>query len=314
MKEIGGYFELELRKGNEYHADAIALNTGRNALELILITKKYTKVYIPYFTCDVILEPFVKHQIAYEFYSINEAFEPVIDYAKIKQNEGFLYTNYFGLKDEFIKKLATYCSNLIIDNSQSFFSKPINGVPTFYSCRKFFGVPDGAYVYLNGVSFEKLKTDHSESRFDHLLKRIDFNANKGYINFIENENSLAGQPILQMSNLTKSLLKNIDYETIKENRKVNFYFLQSYLSSKNMLQFEIDDYTVPFTYPFFLGQSNLKQKLIENKVYLPTFWPNVFEWCSKTTIEYKYSKYILHLPIDQRYSLNDMLTLKQLLR
>jgi hypothetical protein len=33
MQPIGGYFELELRKGKEYHTDAIRLNTGRNALE-----------------------------------------------------------------------------------------------------------------------------------------------------------------------------------------------------------------------------------------------------------------------------------------
>src|ERR1035437_8269341 len=102
MKEIGGYYELELRKGEEYHSSDIALNTGRNALELILITKKFTKGYIPYFTCDVILEPFEKHNIPFEFYHINVNFEPLFEFDKIKEDEGFLYTNYFGLKDQFI--------------------------------------------------------------------------------------------------------------------------------------------------------------------------------------------------------------------
>jgi hypothetical protein len=32
---IGGYFELELSRGEEYHSDAIRLNTGRNAFEYI---------------------------------------------------------------------------------------------------------------------------------------------------------------------------------------------------------------------------------------------------------------------------------------
>ena len=72
---IGGYFELELNKSIDYHRNAIALNTARNALEYILIAKKYQKVYIPYFTCDVILEPFQKLNIAYEFYKIDENFE-----------------------------------------------------------------------------------------------------------------------------------------------------------------------------------------------------------------------------------------------
>jgi hypothetical protein len=33
MKEIGGYFELEFREGNSYHANAIPLNTARNSFE-----------------------------------------------------------------------------------------------------------------------------------------------------------------------------------------------------------------------------------------------------------------------------------------
>jgi hypothetical protein len=116
MKEIGGYFELELRKGFGFHGDAIALNTGRNALEVIIVTKSYTKVYIPYYTCDVILEPFKKHKIEFEFYHINTEFEPQFDFSKIKEKEGFLYTNYFGLKDQFIADLVQICKNLIIHN------------------------------------------------------------------------------------------------------------------------------------------------------------------------------------------------------
>ena len=152
MNSIGGYFELELPKGEEYHKNAIHLNTGRNALELILTIKQYKKVYIPYYTCDVILEPFDKLKIDYEFYSIDQNFEPLFSYDKIKENEGFLYINYFGLKDAFISSFLKNCKNLIIDNSQELYFLPKLGIPSFYSCRKFFGVPDGAYLYLEGDS------------------------------------------------------------------------------------------------------------------------------------------------------------------
>ncbi len=60
---------------------------------------------------------------------------------------GFLCTNYFGIKDEFITSLSKQVSNLIVDNAQSFFSNPIENIDTFYSPRKFFGVSDGAYLY-----------------------------------------------------------------------------------------------------------------------------------------------------------------------
>ena len=57
MSAIGGYFELELNKQGEYHQDAIRLNTGRNALEYIILANNYKKIYIPYITCAVLLQP-----------------------------------------------------------------------------------------------------------------------------------------------------------------------------------------------------------------------------------------------------------------
>ena len=118
---IGGYFSLELNKQKEYHSNAIPLNTGRNALEYILRVRKYSKVYIPYFTCEVLLEPFKRLNIKYEFYHVNTHLAPIFDYNSLAENEGFLCTNYFGLKDKFITEISTRVSNLIVDNAQSFF-------------------------------------------------------------------------------------------------------------------------------------------------------------------------------------------------
>ena len=143
MKEIGGYFELELHKGGHYHPDALYLNTGRNCFEYILRAKGYKKVYIPYYTCEVMLEPLRKCGVKWEFYHINEDFEPLISYS-LATDEAFLYTNYWGLKQACVKRLAErYGKQLIVDNAQAFFASPIEGVDTFYSARKFFGVPMG---------------------------------------------------------------------------------------------------------------------------------------------------------------------------
>lgn len=57
--EIGGYFSLELnqREKNSFHSGGIYLNSGRNALEYILRSlPRISKLWIPYFTCDVVLE------------------------------------------------------------------------------------------------------------------------------------------------------------------------------------------------------------------------------------------------------------------
>ena len=98
-KTIGGYFELELPCHEEYHKNALRLNSGKNCLEYILRYRNYFKVYIPYYTCDVILKPFRDLGIDYEFYHINELLEPA---AKLypKEYEAVLYVNYFGLKNQ----------------------------------------------------------------------------------------------------------------------------------------------------------------------------------------------------------------------
>jgi len=307
MNAIGGYFELDLIKGAEFHPNAIALNTGRNALELILKVKKYKKVFIPYYTCDVILEPLKKTNTPYEFYSINKNFEPVFDYSTLKPDESFLYTNYFGLKEKFINELVTKCKNLILDNSQSFFSLPQKNVPTFYSCRKFFGVPDGAYLYLDNFNQNDFPIDYSSSRITHLIKRIEYDAEAGYNDFKNNDNSLIGQPIKLLSKLTKALLCNIDYKQVQKTRKENFLFLHKKLSKHNTLEIDITTPFVPMVYPFFAkGNDLLRSHLISLKIYTATYWSNVFDWVKKDTIEFDLTQNLIHLPIDQRYSKKDL--------
>jgi hypothetical protein len=306
MKEIGGYLELELREGQEFHKKAIKLNTGRNALELILKVKQYKKVFIPYYTCDAILEPFFKLEIDYEFYSIDEHFEPIFDYDNIKENEGFLYTNYFGLKDSLISTLSASCKNLIIDNSQAFFALPKSGIPTFYSCRKFFGVPDGAYLYLEGISELEYPYDYSSKRFEHLLKRTEYGAEVAYSDFQSNEECLKGQPILQMSMLSRKLLGNIDYQFVMNRRRNNFISLQEAFTKTNQIKMSLDGDFTPLVFPFLINNPDLRQHLLHEKIFIPVFWPNVLKWVRKESFEYKCVTGMIFLPIDQRMVSKDI--------
>ena len=305
MEAIGGYFGLELQSGNHYHngSNCIKLNTGRNCLEYLLKVTNYSKIYLPYFTCDVLLEPLVKLNRSYEFYCVDENLEPVFDYNKITAEEGFLYTNYFGLKDRFIYDLGTKVSNLIIDNAQSFFSAPLNGVTTFYSPRKFFGVSDGAYLYCNKEINEVLERDISYNRMSHLLIRKDVSAEAGYSSFVFNDKGLENQPIKRMSVLTESILGTLDYESIAKKRIENYIFLDNALKHCNLLSLQLGKESVPMVYPFWTKNLNLKKRLLENKIYTATYWPNVKEWCEEESLEYRLANEVVYLPIDQRYDM-----------
>lgn len=307
MDAIGGYFSLELFQKKEYHKDAIKLNTGRNCLEYILRAHHYNKVYIPYYTCEVVLEPFHKLGIEYEFYHINTTFE-LLDDIKLLNNEALLYTNYFGLKQRYVEALGKkYGSQLIVDNTQAFYSQPVRGVDTFYTCRKFFGVPDGAYLYTDSLLDTALEQDYSYERMTFLTKRIDVSAEDAYTDFREESKQLIDNPIREMSKLTQRLMASIDYDVVAEQRRKNFINLHHALADYNHLHLELNENDVPMVYPYAVDNGpELRKKLIDTRVFVARYWPNVLEWTTETMTEYRLALNVLPIPIDQRYGWDDM--------
>ena len=305
MKTIGGYFELALANKGEYYPCLLSLNTARNCLEYILLANNYRKVFIPYYICDVVIDSIKKINIDYEFYSLNEDLSPSGDIV-IKDDEAFLYVNYFGLKDNIVSKFSRTIKNLIIDNSQAFFSKPLKYIDTIYSPRKFFGIPDGGYLSTRNYIKDELMVDSSIDRINHLLIRIEKNAEIGYPVFKENEKILSGQSIKRMSKLTKRILNSIDYEEVKDIREKNFRYLHKHLGSINKLEICIDNIQGPMVYPLYLNKEGIREYLIKNKIYVAIYWPNVFDYCKKESLEFDLAKNIIPLPIDQRYSISDM--------
>lgn len=305
-KAIGGYFELELPKGKEYHEDALRLNSGKNCLEYILRVRKYSKVYVPYYTCEVVLVPFNNLGVEYEFYHINDQLEIACEIL-LKDGEALLYTNYFGLKQRYVEELTKrFGKQLIVDNTQAFFANPINGVDSFYTCRKFFGVPDGAYLYCDTSLNVELEQSVSYNRFEHLLKRIDLSSEEGFADYHKNEDELESQPIRTMSNLSQRLMQGIDYNEVVKKRRTNFEFLHSVLGDTNNFSLPLSGDAVPMVYPFLTVDNTLKQKLISKKIFVATYWPNIFDWCKEGDEEYNFAKYACFLPIDQRYGVVDM--------
>lgn len=314
-KEIGGYLDLEIDDKDSFiHKNSILLNTARNCLEYILKAKKIKKIFISKYNCEVILEPLKKCGVKYEFYSIDKNFE-VIEKINLKDGECLLYVNYFGLKDNYIKKLVKeYSKKLLVDNSQSFYSSVENNISTFYSPRKFFGVPDGGCLYVDKHLTQEFEVDCSYNKFSHLLKRTDLGAEFGYNDFKINDKLLNDQNIKAMSNITKKILNSLNYEKIKTIRLENFKYLHSVLCNKNELKIKPENISCPMVYPFLINNETLREKLIDNKIFIATYWPNIFDWCNTSEIEYYFAKFLLPLPIDQRYNLEDMKIIESVLK
>ena len=309
-KPIGGYFELELPHNHKTfpHSDGVLLNSGRHSLEYILRSLGEIKhLWIPYFTCDVVMQPINLLQVPYSYYRIKQDLTIAEDIV-LSEGEYILYTNYYGIMDAYCKSLAkTYGHHLIIDNAQALYAGHYESILTFYSPRKFVGLPDGGIAYINNEYKTVLPTDLSYDRCSHLLKRHDLNPSEGYHDFRDNAHKITESAMSEMSNLTETLLSSIDYEYIRDQRIKNFKYLHQHLSSTNGLQMPLpDSFECPMIYPYLAMDSGLKKHLIANQVFVATYWPNVLEWCKPGDTEYELTTHIMALPIDQRYGKDDM--------
>ncbi len=311
MKEIGGYFELELpmNANQPLHPNGVKVNSGRHALEYILrvLGNKVKRLWVPYYTCEVVLQPIHRLGLEYEFYQVNMDLE-IDSKPDLTDGDYIIVNNYFGIKDAYINELACqYKGKLIVDNAQAWYNCEMPGFNTFYSPRKFFGMPDGGLAWATGELNNELERDHSYDRCSHLLKRIDSGASEGYAEFNVNSKKIGAQPLKRMSSLSDRILSSIDFDWVRIKRRSNFEMLHEVLKGSNGFNIPpMQSFASPMVYPYLTNDASLRQRLIDNKIFVATYWPNVLEWCHEDSTEYKLAKNLLPLPIDQRYGEDDM--------
>lgn len=311
IKAIGGYLELADKdcECGAMPVKGIALNTCRNALEYIILQLPDAKrIFVPYYTCEAVIEPLKRLPVEYVFYHIDEQLEMAKE-IDLKEGDYLIANNYFGVKDAYITELADrYGERLIVDNAQALFAPVLPAIKAAYSTRKFVGVADGGFAV--GVSAESAldyELDNSSNHDSHLLIRKEKGAEAGFRDYQANECKLDNQPIRRMSPQTQSILSHIDYETVIQQRRQNYRFLSEALGEMNLIQLPfMDSFACPMVYPLMTNDESLRARLIENKVFVARYWPNVLEWCSNEDIEYELASRVIPLPIDQRYTEDDM--------
>lgn len=312
MKEIGGYIELDTCRHAMLNEDAILLNCGRNALAYLLEARGIKKLYLPYFLCDSVANVCKKYGVEVAFYHIGENWLPkdlVID------GDAWLYiVNFYGqITREDLARLADVYRNIIIDNAQAYFDAPLANVDTLYTCRKFFGVSDGAVLYTNSKLQRSLEIDESFNRIHYVLGRYERTASEFYEEAAKNNEIFDNEPIKEMSRLTKNLLRCIDYEYVKQIRTNNFAYLHEKLREVNKLN--VRPIEGAFMYPLLIDDGmKIRKQLQQMKIYIPTLWPNVLEECEPDTLEYKFAADILPIPVDQRYGVEDMEYIVEVIR
>lgn len=307
MKEIGGFLELELNHGSEFHEQGIALNSGRNCLRYLIRGRKIKRIWLPKLLCSAISDTCKEENVQILYYSIDKQLRPVLPQSL--EGDWLYLINYYGQYSvEEIRHLGRIYKNIIVDNVQAFYTKPIEGLDTIYTCRKFFGVPDGGYLYTDCALSEILQKDESYDELTFLAGRLERSANEFYSAYRENEQRIDELPLRRMSMVTQNLLRGIDYEQIKKERERNFSYLHEQLRSVNQLELCLPD--GPYMYPLLVKDgAEIRRSMQEKRIYIPTLWPNVLQGCPSDSLEYQYATDILPIPVDQRYDIGNMETI-----
>lgn len=257
--EMGGYLSFELNDDGEYYKNydpyTLKVNSGRTAIFVILQNVRPKRILIPYFYCPSVEEFISELNIPIIKYDINKQFMP--EKLDIKEGDMLILVNYFGLYTDNINQVlqAYPDKNIIVDNSQAFYAAPImkKNIYNVYSCRKFFGVTDGAYVISQNPVHANLEKGRSSGYINFILRQIEEGTNA--CNFIFLEKRLSFYQMLRLK-----LDQNVPYM---------YPLLCEYNIRKRLVEEHI---YVPVLWKELLDgqyQGTTEQYLSQNILYLP---------------------------------------------
>lgn len=307
-REIGGYLELERFAGPMLHEGDVALNCGRACLEYLVELRGIRTIWLPDFLCSSVPNLCRRAVVEVKTYRVGEGFGPAYDF-EVSDGEWLYLVDYYGqlAQADVDAALAASGGRLIVDESQGYFREPWEGVDTLYTCRKWFGVADGAFLHTrDGARLgRELSCSESHDKMGFVLGRFERPSGEFFAESKDNNARFADEPMARMSALTENLLHAVDYETAKARRRENWGVLDAALGAYNRLSLVAPE--APFMYPFMVaGAEDVRGRMAAEGVFVPTLWPNVSCDAAAGVIAIDFSNNILPLPVDQRYGAGDM--------
>ncbi len=322
IEEIGGYMELERPDRDDYYPELVRLNLGRTALMVLIRQLQCRRMFIPRYICDSVIHGAERAGCEVVLYGLDDHLEPLLDETDFGKEGDWLYiVNFYGqVEDEDLRRYRQTYGQIIVDHAQAFYQRPIDGIPTIYTPRKFFGISDGAYLYTGSpeetrAAAERLEMDHSAGRMKHMLGRLEGKASDYYKDMRDVSDTFAELPPMKMSPLTETILRGIDYDRVREKRHANYLTLKKLLPEENFPKTgwpEGNPFTrrtpeAPFAFPYYHANGvELRRFLASKKIYVPTNWSYLLEICDPESREYRWSADVLPLPLDQRYGEREM--------
>lgn len=357
FKEIGSNFFLDTETISS-HSEAterVELNgkirneiyssSGRGATSLVLdhIEPISKKALLPIYTCGSVIKPFLQKGYTVEFFDIEA--DLTISWSKLERsityhNPGVvLLHSYFGFDSfseirQHIPVLREQGIVIIEDITHSLFSGFANLEADYFvaSLRKWIAIPDGgiafsAYSPLTPptMSTQDKVVELNLQAFREKLnytKSLDAESKEKYRNLFDCAELTLNEDIrfYQMSNTSKQIIQNTDFNLLKKARKENYQYLLNELKEIEFFKpvfSSLPQDVVPLFFPVFveIDRTELRSYLSSKEIYMPIHWgiPKHFSGRLTENAELIYEN-ILSIPIDQRYELKDMKRIIDLLK
>lgn len=325
---IGGEYELtSMPKKVILTENYYKYASGRAALYQIMMSIKLTtfKVWLPDWLCESMIDAVRKTGITYGFYSLgNDLRMDVEEFVEknkpISENDAIVLVNYFGLVDveQTIQQLRDkkVFSVIIEDDVQALFSfldhKPHAADFRFTSLRKSIAAPDGGLVWTKHpmLAAKKENTFAPVKLKGALIKggSKEGDPDEAYLKcFEEGEEMIEENYESVMSRESQSIFAGANLDEVAQCRRRNAKYLIEELQIvgiEPLLPLK-NDY-VPLFVPIAIkDRDDLRRTLRQDAIFCPVHWPLREDMKHLGTGAFM-AEHELSLVIDQRYSLEDM--------
>lgn len=329
----------DIKKYISGDGEAFFTSSGRGAITAILsdITTDRKTALLPLYTCDSVIQPFINK--GYQVYFYNIAFDLAVDLTNLIDQITavcpgiILFHSYFGFDTlsevrQLFPRLRESGIVVIEDVTHSLFSGFDKAGADYYcaSLRKWLEIPDGGFAFskenrssmheikyaVNPIVTERfIKASLLKDRYVHSMDAKLKSEYRKWFYSIE-DILAANSTVYSMSDVASAIWANTDFKEVCRARRNNYSFLYENIMKSDLLYpvfGGISNNVVPLYLPVYIkgDRSNVQTFFSNHDIYSPIHWPipNLCKEYITQSVSYIYNQ-ILSIPCDQRYSLDDM--------
>ena len=305
-------------------------NTGRSAIEALFNylhqQRGVDNVFVPCFICSSVIDALKRSKVKITPYKVNKDLTFDIKNISCGQNDVIYACEYFGkgftqevlstikgLQNKGVTVVQDITLNLLANGEFFIFGDYIIG-----SERKWFAIPDGGFIAskselpdfkivdeINDYTLYYLVAQLMKSEY---LKNANLDKNE-YLNYYKKatECLFSDYTVRSISKISENLLKQTDFDFIAKKRIKNYDFLFNAFSKFDFIRpLERESDSVPMGMVVMTNErDSLFNYLVANDVYCNIHWRE-----NNLISLYEDSKYVsetvLTIPCDQRYGIDDL--------